>query len=236
MFLAGLLSGATGFGFGMLSTPLLLTSGFSLPFVVTANLTISILTRISIVYQLRAAVMVRRVAALIAGSIPGLYAGAWTLAVVDRALIQTATGLLIMATAIALLWMSRRPPPRAIPGAPLAAGIAGGFLGATTSLSGIPPALLLARDRAKPVSFLADLAVYFVVANSLGLCLLYLRGELVRDALLPASALWLPGALLGNFLGVQLGRRLPVQTFRALVLGLIFVSGLLAVVTVLRGA
>jgi uncharacterized membrane protein YfcA len=39
---AAFLAGASGFGLGLVATPLLLLSGFSLPFVVTVNLLISL--------------------------------------------------------------------------------------------------------------------------------------------------------------------------------------------------
>ena len=86
--------------------------------------------------------------------------------------IKLCAGLIVMGAAV-LLWRSvSAPPPRPLPGAPLAAGFAGGFLGAATSLNGIAPVLLLARDKAAPRSFLADLAVYFVASNAIGLLIL----------------------------------------------------------------
>ena len=55
--------------------------------------------------------------------------------------------------------------------------------------------LLLARDRAAPRSFLADLALYFVVSNAVGLLILLAEGALDADAFFPAFLLWLPGSL-----------------------------------------
>jgi len=63
------------------------------------------------------------------------------------------------------------PPPRpaaATAGRHFGAGFTGGFLGTTTSMNGIPPALLLGRQRVTAPTFLADLAVYFVAVNALG--------------------------------------------------------------------
>src|SRR5438270_14099386 len=48
---AALLGGATGFGYALLSAPLLLLLGFRLEFVVTANLALAVLTRVSVVYR-----------------------------------------------------------------------------------------------------------------------------------------------------------------------------------------
>lgn len=231
IFAAALLAGATGFGFGLLSAPLLLAGGFALPFVVTANLALALVTRLSIAYGLRRYIFPPRTAMLIIGSIPGLWLGIQALTTIDRATIKGATGVLAMLMALYLLRSARAAPPRRIPGAWLAAGLAGGFLGATTSLNGIPPALLLARDRVKALSFLADLAVYFVISNAIALALMNARGVLARQALFPIALLWLPGALLGNFLGVRLARRLPESLFRAIALAVIFIAGAVALVT-----
>ena len=69
--LVAILAGASGFGFGIVATPLFLLLGFSLPFVVTANLLASLVTRVSVAYRLRAHVRRRQAMLLVAGSVPG---------------------------------------------------------------------------------------------------------------------------------------------------------------------
>ena len=85
--------------------------------------------------------------------------------------------------------------------------------------------LLLARDKAAPKSFQADLALYFVAANSIGLLFLAAQGAIDEEALFPAALLWLPGSLAGNWLGTSLGPRIPEVAFRRLTLGIVFVAG-----------
>jgi len=224
---AAFLAGTSGFGFGLLATPLLLVSGFSLPFVVTVNLSLSLTTRVSVVLRFRRHLHRRRALQLVLGAVPGLVLGAAVLTVVDQSVLKVGAGVLVMAVAALLLLTRGGPPPRAVPGAPVAAGFAGGFLGTTTSLLGVPPALLLARDRVATAGFFADLAVYFTVVSALGLAVLALTGELAGDALYPALVLWLPGALLGNYLGTSVGSQLPQPTFRLVSLGLVLVAGAL---------
>src|SRR5918996_590628 len=123
------------------------------------------------------------------------------------------------------------PPPRELPGAPVAAGFAGGFLGAATSLNGVAPVLLLARDKAAARSFLADLALYFVASNAIGLAILLTQGALDSDALFPAFVLWLPGSLAGNWAGTVVGPRLPEAGFRRLTLAVVFLAGAVTALT-----
>ena len=228
---AAFLGGVTGFGYGLVATPLLLLAGFPLPFVVTANLSLALVTRVSIAYRFRADLLPRRVLALVAGSVPGLWLGTQVLGAVDADEIKLAAGLLVMVLALALARSLTAAPPRPVPGAPLAAGFAGGFLGSTTSLNGVAPVLLLARDQAAPRTFIADLALYFVASNAIALALLASEGSLADRALFPAALLWLPGSLAGNLAGSTLGPRLPERAFRRLTLVIVFVAGALTALT-----
>jgi uncharacterized protein len=228
---AAFLGGVTGFGYSLVATPLLLLLGFDLPFVVTANLAVACITRISVAYRFRSDAQPRRAAGLILGSIPGLWLGAVVLTTVDVSTIKLGAGLVVMVAAV-LLWRAvKAPPPAELPGAPVAAGFAGGFLGAATSLNGVAPVLLLARDKAAPRSVLADLALYFTVSNAIGLAILLLAGGLETDALYPAFFLWLPGSLAGNWAGTVVGPSLPEDAFRRLTLAIVFAAGALTALT-----
>lgn len=224
--IASFLGGVTGFGYSLVATPLLLLIGYDLRFVVTVNLALALVTRIMVAIRFRRSAWPRRVALLIGGAIPGLWLGVAILKTVDPDDIKVAAGIVTMVAAALLARSVRAPPPqRTIPGAAAVAGFFGGFLGASTSLNGVAPVLLLARDKASPRSFLADLAMYFVGANAIGLAMLAARHTIRTDALSPAFLLWLPGSLLGNWLGTTLGPRLPEVAFRRLTLVIIFVAG-----------
>jgi uncharacterized protein len=228
---AAFLGGVTGFGYSLVATPLLLLLGFDLAFVVTANLAVACVTRISVAYRFRSDVRPGRAAGLIAGSVPGLWLGAVVLTTVDASTIKLGAGVVVMAAAV-LLWRAvKAPPPREVPGAPVAAGFAGGFLGAATSLNGVAPVLLLARDKAAPRSVLADLAIYFVASNAIGLAILLVEGGLETDALYPAFFLWLPPSLLGNWAGIKIGPSLPETAFRRLTLAIVFAAGAVTAAT-----
>jgi len=223
--LAAFLGGVTGFGYSLVATPLLLLIGFPLPFVVTANLAVALVTRISVAYRFRQWLSPGRVALMVGGSVPGVWLGVIVLRVVDPQTIKVAAGIVTMIAAVLLARAVSAPPPRRIPGAPVVAGFFGGFLGASTSLNGVAPVLLMARDKASPRSFLADLATYFVSANAIGLIVLAVQGAISEEALTGAFLLWLPGSILGNWFGTALGPRLPELGFRRLTLAVVFVAG-----------
>lgn len=228
---AALLGGISGFGFALISTPLLLALGFPLAFVVPMNLTIAMLTRVVVAYRLREHIRFGRVAWMAAASVPGIALGLVALGVVSTYSLKLATGILVMAATALIWWRSSRPPLRPWPGAAAVAGCLGGFLGSTTSLNGIPPVLLLASEQAAPKRFQADLALFFVLTNLATLALLGSRGRLPEAAALPIGALWLAVALVANQIGTRLGGRLPAATFRRIALALAFAAGLMTVVT-----
>ncbi len=227
---AALLAGTSGFGFGLVATPLLLLSGFSLPFVVTANLLISLATRVSVAVRLRNAINRRRVALLVGGAVPGLWIGSRTLGAVDENTVKLAAGVIIMVAAAALAWAERHPPRPPIRGLTALAGFTGGLLGTTTSLIGVPPGLLLARRRLAAESVFADLSVYFIVTAAIGLAVLAADG-LVSGSAVRAFVWWLPGVLVANAIGTSVGLRAPARAIRSLALGIAFVAGLVTVVT-----
>jgi hypothetical protein len=133
--------------------------------------------------------------------------------------IEVAAGLVTIAAVIGLSWR-----PTVTGGSPasattlFAAGGVGGLLGVTTSLNGVPPALLLVRERASPTSMVVDLGAYFVVGNTLTILVLVSRGAAGFGAAWPLVAVWLPVGLLGQALGVFPGRsaaREPLPLDRA---------------------
>lgn len=231
VFFAAFLGGVSGFGYGLVSTPLLLTLGFPLTIVVPTNLAVALLTRVSIAYRFRKYMLPRRVTGLVAGSIPGLWLGAQLLVGVDQSAIKLAAGFLIMVVAVVLARSLTAPPPRPIPAGPLAAGFAGGFLGSTTSLNGVGPVLLLARQKTKPKSLIADLALFFVVSNAIALALLWSKGAVAGPTVLSLLVVWLPESLLGNWIGASIGPRLPEKIFRRVTLALVFAAGAVTTLT-----
>lgn len=239
VFLASVLGGVTGFGFALVCTPLLLLAGFPLTDVVIVNLTISGVARLLAVARLRSFVNRRRALWLVLGCVPGLLIGLFLRDAVDESVLKVGAGTVAVAVAAYLLF--RPPAPRADDAGPPprlqsgVAGLLGGFLGMTTSLNGPPPVILLSRQRAEPREFIADMAVYLIFCNGIAILLIALSGSLDLDRLGPLLALWLPGALIGNTVGLAYGSRLPVDVFRAVTLILVMITGLATVVTTLAG-
>jgi uncharacterized protein len=231
VLVAALLGGATGFGAGLVSVPMLLLIGFPLAEVVAANLIIGLFTRVAVAYRLREYIDRRRVTLLVLGSVPGIVLGRAFGDLIAANVLKVAAGLLAIAFAG---YLFVRVPPAAAGGSRfggLVAGASGGFLATTISFNGVPPVLWLSRTDAAPLAFVADLAVYFVVGNLLAVPLLLIDGNVPANRLAGLLLVWLPVGLVGNALGLRLAGRLSRRVFRAVTLGLVIVAGAATVAT-----
>jgi uncharacterized membrane protein YfcA len=167
---------------------------------------------------------------LVGGAVPGLWIGSRTLGAIDAHDVKLVVGAVIAAAAAALAWVDRHPPKPRFRGLVPAAGFLGGLLGTTTSLTGVPPALLLTRRRVATQSLFADLSVYFVATASIGLGVLAADGHFSGSAA-RAFLWWLPAVLVANIVGTTVGLHLPSLALRRLTLALGFVAGLVTVLT-----
>ncbi|GAA4478233.1 hypothetical protein GCM10023094_21600 [Rhodococcus olei] len=228
---AAIIGGATGFGSALVATPLMLLVGFPVTQVVALNLAVGLATRATAAVRLRREINWRRVALLGFGSVPGALLGAATVSMLPVSQLKSAVGVLVVVSglAMALPTRSTASPPSST--ALTVTGSIGGYLAATTSLNGPPPVLLLMRARIPPLSFIADLAGYFIVANVTALAILWMGDSVTPAMLWPALPLFLCAALIGNGGGLWIARRLPTRIFRSLVIALVVAAGIMTVVT-----
>lgn len=226
-FLAYAVGGLVGFASSLLFLPVLLLLGVPLPEAVALNLVLAIVTRLPSVVALRAHVDVRRTAVLLAGSVPGIALGVATVRLVPQHALEVAAGVLVLASGVYLL--AARAVPDDHPGVSTPAtaltGVCSGLMGITTSLNGIPPAVLLARSGASVRTRLADLSVYFAVGNTLTLAVLAATSTTFVLPVTATTLVWLVAGIAGNAAGVRLGGRLDPRRFDLLTVGLVLLSG-----------
>jgi uncharacterized protein len=225
---ASIIGGATGFRTAMIATPLTLLAGFGVAEVVAINLVAGLITRVDVVFRLRHRIDKRRVALLGAGSVPGAWLGAATLQWLPEHQLKQVVGVLIVLCGIAMAAPRSGLPRVPSPGAQALTGAIGGYLSTTTSLNGPPPVLLLMRARLAPLSFIADLAGYFIVTNLLSLAILVGRHAVPITVWHPMPLL-VAAAIAGNIAGLWIARRLPAQAFHKAVTVLVILAGALTV-------
>lgn len=115
----------------------------------------------------------------------------------------------------------------------VATGLASGLLGATTSLNGVLPAILLTRRGLSSLAFRGEMALFLVVANIVTLTALAAAGLSVESVGWLSLLVWTIVALAFNLLGNLVSDRLAQPIFRRITLIVIAASGIGAIVSAL---
>ncbi len=226
--LAGIVTGMTGFGLALISTPLLL-------FVYEPR-TVIVLTTIFSIFISGAVVLDswrdahgRLALALLLPALVGIVVGAEILKTVDPVYIRLAVGVIVVFSAFLLLREVRLPGAGSRWG-PVVAGSASGALSTSTGLAGPPVVLLLAARGLPKHAFRGTSALYFMAMSLVGIVVLSLRG-LVEGGDLRLAAVLIPAAIVGKAVGTAALKKISEDAFRKISLGIVIFTGSLGVAT-----
>lgn len=230
---AAYVQGLTGLGFAIVFTPVLV---FLVPRpheVVLASLLLGAVLSVGVLYDSRKAFRPRRGWPLLVGAGIGTPAGVVLLPHLPR----TALTVLIAITALALAtaWVIRVPRPVRHEGVVVTvAGLLGGFLNGTTSMGGPPPALTASMQRWPVAESRAALVTFNLASYTVAVVIAVVAGFADTGFLL--RSLWLlPAAVVGTLLGGWSARRVSTGAFRWLLVGVVWLAGLVALVSVITG-
>jgi len=226
--LAGVVTGLTGFGLALISTPLLLFV-YEPRTVVVLTAIFSIFINAAVVWDSRHEARRRLALALLIPALFGIVVGALVLGVVDPVYIRLGVGAIVVFSALLLVRDVRLPGADTRWGT-LVAGSASGALSTSTGLAGPPIVLLLASRGLPKHEFRGTSALYFLPMSIAALAVLSFRG-LVEPSEVPLGLLLVPPALAGKALGTALLKHVSEKAFRAVTLGLVILTGALGVST-----
>ncbi len=213
----------SGFGFALIGTPLVAV-------LVGPKEAVVGLTMIGLVLvaqlSLRGRGHVDRptVGVVTAAAIVGMPLGLVVLLLADDRVLTVVIAIAVIAFSL-LLWRGARVPPGR--GTDATAGFTAGILSTSTGTSGPPIVIALSSKGMQPAVFRATISAIFLVQGAAALVAFALGGQITRDAVLVALA-GLPGVIVGSLVGERGFRRLDAPTFSRLVLGMLFLSGLVA--------
>jgi uncharacterized membrane protein YfcA len=230
VFLGAGLQSATGFGFALVSAPIL----FALlgpREAVTAGVIVGVLLNglTLATERRRPQVLVRDAVALVAWSLPGIVLGVLALRSVPERALSVLVALAVFA-GLALRVRDRRAhaPPRPRPWHVPAAGFSAGALSTSTSLSGPPLVFCLLARAARPEQLRDTLAAIFVVESVLALPALLATGTFDMP---PAIGALLLAGLAGQLLGRRAFGWLRGERYEAAVLAALALTALVALAT-----
>lgn len=227
-FLAGTVSGLTGFGLALISVPLLLFI-YEPPTVILLTSVFSLVVNVAVVRDSWREVDRRMVAALLFPSLAGVVIGVEILRAVDPLYIRVGVGVVVVVSAALLLREVRLPGAQTRWG-PLVSGFSSGVLSTSTGLAGPPIVLLLASRKYAKLAFRSSSALYFLLISPFGLVILFLR-DVLPISNLPLALILVPAAIAGKALGTAILRRTSESAFRKLTLFFTLATGALGAAT-----
>lgn len=232
IFIAALLQGAVGFGFGLVAMPLLalvMDAPAAAALVALSSATLSG----AMLIRNRKAVHFEEAAGLILAAAAGVPLGVYVLAHAPRQPLLIGLGLIVAAFSVFSLAQAR---PFEIKNRRwrFLAGFLGGVLGGAYNISGPPVVLYGAMRRWPPERFLAVTQAFFLPISLMVASGHFIAGLWTKETLtLYAAAL--PGILVASLLGARLARRFSPAALSKAVYGLCAALGAMIVVTNLGG-
>ncbi len=226
--LAGIVTGMTGFGLALISTPILLFV-YEPRTVIVLTAIFSVFINTAVVWDSWHEARKRLALALLIPALLGVVVGVEVLRVIDPVYVRLGVGAVVVFSALLLVRDVRLPGADTRWGT-LVAGSTSGMLSTSTGLAG-PPVVLLLTSRGLPKhEFRGTSALYFLPMSVAGIAVLALRG-LVDASEVPLGLLLVPAAILGKAGGTALLKRVSERAFRAVTLGLVILTGTLGVAT-----
>lgn len=227
--LSSLIKGVTGFGFALLSFPLLLfwyAPKEIIPVLMICNLIASIM----IVLQRKDQKLLDKQSYLLitAGGICTIF-GVIALCSVDAKLLVQLSGGLFIALTIYSIINKKKYRKELRPYTYPAAGAFIGFLTGAISVSGPPLSLFLNRAGVGNRKFREIFAAFSVVTAAIAIFGYYKAG-LLTSQVLQTSAVFTPILLAGTIIGKRLNAKIPVKSFQTLNIALTLIASLLLII------
>jgi len=222
--LAGLIQGLTGFGGGLAAIPLL-----CLIMEVKDAVPLSILSGLAITtamaWNLRRYMDGRKILPMLAGSLPGVFAGTLLLKAADPAVITRMLGLLLIGISVVNLTFKPRPVnPSTVWG--YVAGFFSGAITASVGAGGPPVIIYTTLTNWKKDEIKATLTGFFVlngyITATVHACTGVITGATVR-----VFAVTLAFVLLGTYLGSTISSRINRRTYLWIVYLLLMALGVM---------
>lgn len=224
-FLAGLVQGMTGFGGGLVAIPLLCLI-MDVKLVVPLSILSGLAITTMMAFELRSLLDWRKILPLLAGSIPGVFAGTILLKHADPLLINRILGLLLLGISLLNLTIKPRPiNPPVIWG--YCAGFLSGAINATVGAGGPPAIIYTTLHDWKKDTIKATLTGFFAL-NGYVTATLHAWNGMITRITLAYFATTLIFVLLGTFAGSKISSRINRRTYlRILYLLLMGLGGLM---------
>lgn len=228
---AGLIQGATSFGFSLFALPILAVF-LPLKVIVPMLVIYSIIMNSIILYKIRKHVKIKRILMLIVAAVIATPIGANMLISMDERILQLIVGAIVAISALSFYFGYKiKINNEKIAYIPV--GFLSGLLNGSVSLSGPPVILFLTNQGVEKQVFRATLTAYFWILNIMTVVTFIYKG-LVSTETLKFTLYLLPALVIGVLIGIKLGNKVKEETFKKLTTVLLVCMGILSIISALR--
>ena len=226
VFAAALVQVLSGFGFALLSVPLMTLAVPTKEAVVVSTLLGTGVTTWQAWHGRRS---VDRVVAkrMVLAAYLGMPLGLWAFIAVSEDTLRFALGLSVLVAVVLLV--TRVDLRQAGPSLDVGAGFVSGILNTSLSTNGPPLVFVLQARGFEPDPFRSTINTVFACSNVVGISLFLAAGRVDRDGVI-AAAIAMPALLLGQLCGYPLRKHVQGERFRWLVLGLLVLAACSAII------
>jgi hypothetical protein len=226
VFFAGFIQGLTGFGFGLVSVPIMTL--FLSPKVAVPIVSLHALLIVTVIaYEARKWIDLKRIWPLMVAGVMGMPLGAYLLVFLQVGPLKVLIGSVIVLFSLALLkGFKKEIKSEKLAFAPV--GFVSGLLAGGTMMGGPPVMLFFANQGLGKNVFRANIVCYFVVLT-IATIPAYVVGGLITKEVIKYALLLLPAMICGGVAGIKLARIVQEKIFRKVVLIILVVAGFMSI-------
>lgn len=221
MFLASVTQGLTGFGFAIVSVPIMIIF-ISPKIVVPVILMHAIMINIVILIEARQWVDLKRIWPLIIASLAGIPVGTYLLVILNVSVLKVFIGSVIIPFVITF-WIGFNKPIKNEKLAFAPIGFISGLLSASTSVGGPPVILFFVNQGVERQVFRANLVVFYLIISALSILAFVISGIITREVI--NYTMWfLPATIAGTMTGIKLTHKIDEKLFRKIALIVVMIA------------
>ena len=232
IFLASTVKATVGFGFALVSTPLLLPI-LDLTTIVPIIMPLVLINDYIIAFENKKYLKPDKILPIAGSAILGIPLGIIILSNLDMYVLKIIISIIILIAAL-FLFTGKTINIKREKLTSMFAGFFSGILVSTSGLSGPPITIFLINQKWEKLDFRNNLALYFSIIDTVTVISLFISGFITQETLI-ANLYLIPSVLIGYLIGKNILPLINQQLFTKIIIVIIMTGASLTLFTTLRG-
>ena len=222
ILLSATIQGVAGFGFALISVPIMSTY-FPITTVVPIIVFYSLISNFTVIFKTIKFANFKKIYPMIISGILGIPIGTIILKTFNQNNLKIAIGLIILFTSFVML-KGFKINFKKEKISYIVTGLISGILNGSLSMSGPPIVLFLSNEGYNKNEFRANLALYSIVTNILTI-FTYIISGLISQNIIKTSLVGIIPLIIGSYFGIFIAEKIENNHFKKLILILLIITG-----------